>query len=319
LSGTADQIEENVKMYKDFAAGIQDVTKFGDEAVLQQIAYAKNLGVAEDQLKDTTTAAIGLAAKLGIDLKTSMMLMGRAALGQTQMLTRYGIILDETLTPQEKFNTLLKIGAKSFRLAEEAAKTTAGRFTQFKNKVGDTFEEFGGGIVKALKLDTTLESLTERLDKLLDKWKADGTIDKWAEDARVRIESVAETLGDIFSGDESKRTAAIAKLTTAGGKFAEIAVDILLDKATPIGIKIGEAIAQGVGKSITEKGKRDQALIQGGVERGDVGRIEGAVPFFANVATGGAFEQRLRTSEQLAIIDRLDKQIEATKDLKAET
>ena len=47
-------------------------------------------------LKGATKAAIGLSAAFGIDLATAMDLIGKAAAGNTSMLGRYGIVLDET-------------------------------------------------------------------------------------------------------------------------------------------------------------------------------------------------------------------------------
>jgi hypothetical protein len=107
------------------------------------MTYAKNLGVQTSQLEAAAKAAVGLAAKYRLDLNSAMQLVGRASQGQTQMLTRYGIILEETLSPQEKFNALLKIGADSFSLAEAQAKTASGEIAQMNNAVGDYGEVLG--------------------------------------------------------------------------------------------------------------------------------------------------------------------------------
>ena len=141
----------SIESYKKFAAGIQKLTIYGDEQILSQMAYAKNLGVATDQLEDATTAAVGLAAKYRLDLATSMMLVGRASQGQTQMLTRYGIVLDQSLSAQEKFNAVLKIGAASFSLATEETKTLSGWWTQFKNNAGDMGEVVVGTTVDIVR------------------------------------------------------------------------------------------------------------------------------------------------------------------------
>ncbi|MFH1605282.1 MAG: hypothetical protein ABIH03_15410 [Pseudomonadota bacterium] len=78
------------------------------------------------------------------------MLVGRAALGQTQMLTRYGIVLDESLGPQEKFNALLQIGAKSFGLAQAETRTASGQLKQAKNALGDAAEKLGKTLIPAM-------------------------------------------------------------------------------------------------------------------------------------------------------------------------
>lgn len=61
-------------------------------AQMQNIARFSNV----DTLKGATKAAIGLSAAFGIDLATAMDLIGKAAAGNTSMLGRYGIVLDET-------------------------------------------------------------------------------------------------------------------------------------------------------------------------------------------------------------------------------
>lgn len=148
LTSTAWQQQQ--QELTQYAAQLQRVTVYGDEQIIAQIAYAKNLGVATGQLKEAAKAAIGLAAKYSIDLKSAMMLVGRASQGQTSMLTRYGIVLDKTLSPQDQFNQLLTIGADAFQLARAQAETAEGALKQFKNAVGDLAEEIGEKLLPAL-------------------------------------------------------------------------------------------------------------------------------------------------------------------------
>jgi hypothetical protein len=175
LRNAGDEIDNNSAKLQKFASEMQKVTVFGDELILQQMAYARNLGVTADQLDDAAIAAAGLAAKYSIDLKTAMMLIGRASKGQTQMLTRYGIALDETLSPQEKFNELLKIGAKAFQLAKDQAKTTSGALKQLSNSWGDLQEKIGSVLVDLLSFkdasgetQTVIESIAKSISKNKD-------------------------------------------------------------------------------------------------------------------------------------------------------
>jgi len=139
--------QSSITEFKNYAAAMQRLTIYGDEQIISQMAYAANLGVTTNKLQEATTAAIGLAARFRIDLSSAMMLVGRASQGQTQLLTRYGIVIDQNLSAQEKFNELLKIGAESFGLAEEAAKTAEGTTTQFKNALSDLGETLGDKIL----------------------------------------------------------------------------------------------------------------------------------------------------------------------------
>jgi len=150
-------VQGSIAVYKSYAAEMQKLTIYGDEQILTQMAYAKNLGVTTGKLQEATTAAIGLAARYRIDLAAAMMLVGRASQGQTQMLTRYGIVIDQNLSTQEKFNEILRIGAESFGLAEAEAATAAGSILQMKNAISDTAETLGDVMLPAIK-DLSTES-----------------------------------------------------------------------------------------------------------------------------------------------------------------
>ncbi len=181
LETTGDATKENIDALKKYAAELQKLTKFGDEEILAQMAYAKNLGVSTDQLKEAAKAAIGLAAKYKLNLATAMMLVGRASQGQTQMLTRYGIVLDESLTAQEKFNAVLKIGAGAFRLAEAAARTTGGRIIQIWNRIGDIAEKVAEPLlVKLREIVNNMDSWVDANQEFLDQ-KLPGYVGKLAD------------------------------------------------------------------------------------------------------------------------------------------
>ena len=143
-------IGRNISEFKSYAAEMQNLTIYGDELIISQMAYAANLGVTTDKLKEATKAAIGLAAKYRIDLASAMMLVGRASMGQTQMLTRYGIVIEQNLSTEEKFNELLRIGADSFGLAAAEARTASGAYKQFQNAMGDLAETIGEPLMKGL-------------------------------------------------------------------------------------------------------------------------------------------------------------------------
>lgn len=151
-----------------FASGIQAVTTEGDEAVLELASLGASLGKLEgEQLKEATRAAIGLSRALGTNTVSAMRLVARAAIGDTSQLTRYGIKLDETLSDQEKFNQLLKIGASNFDLATAEAKTLTGQITQLSNRWGDLRENFGKALlVNGQPLLRWLEEVVTRVEDI---------------------------------------------------------------------------------------------------------------------------------------------------------
>lgn len=169
IRATGEDAEGAVKSLSSYASEIQRLTTYGDEMIISQMAQLKNFGVQTSQLKDASKAAVGLAAKYRIDLTSAIELIGKASQGQTQTLARYGIILGENLSTQEKFNTLLTIGANSFGLAEENAKTFTGRLTQMYNSFGDALEPFGMMIMDGLRLKDVMAFVTESISSVTNQ------------------------------------------------------------------------------------------------------------------------------------------------------
>jgi len=54
-----------------------------------------------------------------------------------------GIIIDQSLSPQEKYNELIRRGAEAFRLAYEETQTASGTMIQAQNRIGDVKQAIG--------------------------------------------------------------------------------------------------------------------------------------------------------------------------------
>ena len=140
---------------------MQSKTIFGDEVVLGAMAFGKQMGISADQIEEAGRAAVGLAAKYNIDLSTAMGLIAKANLGNTTALKRYGVILDESMSKEEKFAALLKIGGDSFGLAEAKTKTYAGSLAQLKNSFGEVQESIGKTVIDGLGLVSMFKSVAD--------------------------------------------------------------------------------------------------------------------------------------------------------------
>lgn len=143
---------QNMADMQQFASSIQKITVHGDEAVLEIMTLGASIGkLSGEKLQQATKAAIGLSKAFGMDLTASMKLVARAAVGDTASLTRYGIKLEQGLTSQEKFNRVLQIGVKNFKLAEGETSTFTGAIEQAKNAVGDLKEILGKAFAPVIK------------------------------------------------------------------------------------------------------------------------------------------------------------------------
>jgi hypothetical protein len=163
IGPAAQTISKNLR---DFASELQTVTRYGDELILSNMALLASFTRNEEKIKAATTAAMDMAAAQGIDLKAAMLLLGRAAVGETGTLSRYGIILEKGLKQSEKFEAALKQLNKMFGgQAAAQAKSYAGRMEQLGNAYGDLWEKVGEGLGKN---EAFLKSITDLTAKLQD-------------------------------------------------------------------------------------------------------------------------------------------------------
>jgi hypothetical protein len=161
---TGLEVEGNAQKMSQYAAQLQKTTVYEDDMLKRQMAQMQNIGRFDNTatLMGATKAAIGLSAAFGIDLATAMDLVGKAAAGNTSMLGRYGIVLNETASQAEKMSQLISIGTGYFKLAEDQAGTSAGSVAQLKNAWGDLQEVLAEGVLPVItKLSTALKPLVE--------------------------------------------------------------------------------------------------------------------------------------------------------------
>jgi len=229
LAQNGDAADFLVPKFERFAAQMQKQTIFGDELIMEQMAMGVNLGITSDKIEEATKASIGLAARYGIDLPTAMMLMGRASQGQTEMLTRYGIVIDKNLSDQEKFNQLLEIGAGSFQLAQAQTQTFSGKLEQFSNQWGDLKEKFGLFILEGLKLPELLENISTWLVKVQSYIEANR--EAWLymfNVAIIEVERWGRIVGTVFGMALGNAWEMISWIATNWDKLWDNALDIVI-------------------------------------------------------------------------------------------
>lgn len=145
-----------------FSSEMQSQTVHGDEQIAMVMSQGLNMGITADKIKEATEAAIGLSAAYNMQLGSAMMLIARASQGQTQMLTRYGIVLDKNLKPQEKYAALLKLGAGNMQIAADKTKTLTGSLQQTGNLVNDAKEVVGKQFAPAIiNVSESVRGLTQ--------------------------------------------------------------------------------------------------------------------------------------------------------------
>jgi len=145
----------SVEIEKSLAA-TQAKTSFGDgpqrEALSELVAIT---GQYEGSLKQLQLAT-DLAAAKNMDLVSAATLVGRAAIGDTALLKRYGIVVAEGATAVETLTQMQERFGGS-------AEAMADPIEQIKNYMGDLAEQVGA------KLLPTLKSLVDRIIPIIQK------------------------------------------------------------------------------------------------------------------------------------------------------
>ncbi|MBW2675721.1 MAG: hypothetical protein JRD89_20335 [Deltaproteobacteria bacterium] len=206
MRNQGDFTKANFAVMKDYAAQLQKVTTYGDEVTLATMANLKTYGMSTEELKKATVATMDLASAKGIDLKAASELVGKAFVGETGSLSKYGIVLEKGIPKTEKFAAVLGLIGDSFGGSAQAEiETYSGQLKQMSNWWGDIAEKVGFGLLKALEavqfavgmvatgFYTVMEGLVSSLAKFL----------RYAEKIPIvgkKFKGMADTMEDIAGG-----------------------------------------------------------------------------------------------------------------------
>ena len=126
------------------ASALQQVTTFGDEAIIEVQALVGAFVKDEEAIKAATKATLDLAAAKGMDLKSAGDLVSKTLGSSTNSLSRYGIEVTGAVGSTQRLESLTTNIAVLFGgQASEAADTLGGSIEQMTNAFGDTNEAIG--------------------------------------------------------------------------------------------------------------------------------------------------------------------------------
>lgn len=124
---------------------------FDGDALNNAAAFASNLGLSENQIKDVLSAATDLAAATGQDLNSAVKTLSESYAGNVGQLEKLNPAV-KNLTKEELANgEAVKLIQKQYEgFADTMANTFSGRDTQFANAFSD-LQASVGGIIQAAK------------------------------------------------------------------------------------------------------------------------------------------------------------------------
>jgi len=128
------------------ANALQQTTRFGDEQIIAQQAYLASLGLTEQQIKDTISASVDLAAATGMTLESAVMNTSKTLSGMAGELgEKLGPAFRDLSIEALKAGDGIKFISEQFGgTAQADAETFTGQMDQMKNAIGDTGEAVGG-------------------------------------------------------------------------------------------------------------------------------------------------------------------------------
>jgi hypothetical protein len=153
LRATGTEAEVSAQSIFDFASKLQEMTIYGDEAIISATSLLQSLAkLNEDGLKKLIPLMLDFSTGMKLDLNAAMSLVGKTLGSTTNALSRYGITIDMTLSKEEKLAQLTEELQNKFGgMAEAIGDTAYGSTVKLSNAIGDLKEQMGRSIAVGMK------------------------------------------------------------------------------------------------------------------------------------------------------------------------
>lgn len=185
------------KRLLDVASGLQEITTYGDEAIIQGQKFLLTYrDITDDMLPRTTSVMTDLAALMGGDMKQAANMLGKASMGMTGELRRVGITVDETAYKTKGYlGVLEQIEQQVKGQATALANTGIGPWKQLANIWGDAKEDLGE-LILMLSKDwlPILRTWAKEVKNIAEYWTQVITPPDWREHSVARREELSEEI-----------------------------------------------------------------------------------------------------------------------------
>ncbi len=143
------------------------MTGVSDELYKRGVQIAIQYGADVPTALRITSAALDLAKGRHIELESAVDILSKAYAGNTSMLSRYGIVIDDTIPTAEKFNAvMLQINQRFGGQAQDDLKTFTGQWKKFIENIGEGMEESGLGLAVPTNILRWLNVMNDLRDQL---------------------------------------------------------------------------------------------------------------------------------------------------------
>tara|TARA_R100000664_G_scaffold1048_1_gene2828 strand:+ start:692 stop:2044 length:1353 start_codon:yes stop_codon:yes gene_type:complete len=219
------------------AGALQQASRFGDEAIIQQQAYLASIGMSEQQIKEMIPVTLDLAAATGMSLESAVKNTAKTLSGMTGELGESVGALKELSAEQLKAGEGIEVMREMFKgAAETETKTFSGALDQMKNALGDAAEVIGSILIPILT------PLIKGITKLATGFvSVTGSIGGFLSSFGKSKEEINESLTplQIFTKAQQDLSLAIMKVN-----YPKIAVDMKKVKESQIDIASATKLAR---------------------------------------------------------------------------
>lgn len=178
---------------KDFASNLQSITTVGDEAALEMLQVATNMGLTAEQSKLAVKEAIGVSAAFGIAETSAIRYTAALQQGDTTMLNRYIPTLRQVEDDAERVALAHDILGGAFQGAVTEAESGLGPYRQLQNRLGDLREVVG------IQLLESLQDVISELKTFAETEEAEAAARRLGDAMATAVENVVELTGAIRS------------------------------------------------------------------------------------------------------------------------
>jgi hypothetical protein len=205
LSGITSKLA--TKEILAFAEGLEDTTKFSDDAVIATASLIQGIAkLPTDQLQRTTKAALDLATAFRIDVESAGRILAKASEGNVIALKKLGFQFQKGKTDAETFSNILseletKVGGSS----EESVNSFAGALAKLSNSFADVLKEVGNLIIQNPQVNKGVSNASDGFKILAEAIKDAKDETNFFIDAALRLAKIANqgVIGSLFDSDEN--------------------------------------------------------------------------------------------------------------------
>ena len=223
------------KEIQDFASQLQKEGIFGDEAIIEGAAMLATFReISDEAMPRAIRTAADLAAQFGMSMETAAKTVGKAAMGMTGELSRYGISLSEAAKESKDFNLIMSDIEAQVQGANKALGDTAtGGITQMEMAWGDFMEAVGKSLAETFQ--PAIREITDGITRINEKLNLSAN-----EKLLLQIESARDNFVQTILSDPDADYEGVLTTKAEAVAAAKRDLDTLLREANRKGLFVAD-------------------------------------------------------------------------------